>query len=99
MAEHTHSGLAEVGAPMDYGEHNRTFAGFVRLTQVTVLAAIAILQALTLFGIASTGFWLGALLLVLILAAAVISFATKGSIKALAGVVIIGFLFMALTLG
>lgn len=99
MAEHTHSGPAELGAPMDYPEHHRTFAGFVALTKVTVLATIATLQALVLFGIADNAFWLGVLMILLMIAASVVAFVTKGSIKALVGVVVIGFVLMALTLG
>jgi hypothetical protein len=99
MAEHTHSGPAELGAPMDYREHERTFAGFVALTKITVLATIAILQSLALFGLASNGFWLGVLLLILVTIGTVIGMASRGSTKALVGVVIIGFLFMALALG
>ena len=99
MAEHVHSGPAEVGAPMDYAEHRRTFAGFVSLTKITALACIAILQALVLFGIAANGFWLGALLLILMMVASAIGLISKGSIAPLVIVVVLGFAFMALTLG
>jgi hypothetical protein len=99
MAEHTSSGPAELGAPMDYAEHERTYVGFVELTKITVLACIAILQALALFGLAANGFWLGVLMIVLMTAATVVGIISKGSVKALIGVVIIGFVFMALTLG
>jgi hypothetical protein len=84
---------------MDYVEHRRTFAGFVALTKIGTLATIAILQSLALFGLANNGFWLGVLLLVLMAIASVIGIASKGSINALVVVVVIGFLFMALTLG
>lgn len=83
---------------MDYAEHQRTYAGFVALTKVTILAVIIILQSLTLFGIASNGFWLGAILLLLMFIAAAVSVASKGSIKALVGVFVLGLIFMALTL-
>ena len=99
MAEHTHSGPVELGAPMDYPAHRSTFAGFVSLTKITTLACIAILQALALFGLAANGFWLGVLLTVLMMVGAAIAIVTKGDIKALVGVVILGFVFMALTLG
>ena len=99
MAEHTQSGPVELGAPMDYAEHQRTFAGFVALTKVTVLAVIAILQSLALFGIAAHGFWLGVLMICADVRRHDVSIVVKGSIKALVGVVVIGFLFMALTLG
>jgi hypothetical protein len=99
MAEHTHSGPVELGAPMDYAEHTRTFAGFVALTKVTALATIAVLQALVLFGIAANGFWLGVLMILLMFVATAVSLVMKGSIASLVGVVIIGFVFMVLTLG
>jgi hypothetical protein len=99
MAEHTHSGPLELGAPMDYDAHKSTFASFVALTKVTTLACIAILQALALFGIAANGFWLGVLMIVLMMAASAIGLIGKGNIKPLIGVVVIGFVFMALTLG
>jgi Bacterial aa3 type cytochrome c oxidase subunit IV len=99
MAEHTHSGPVELGAEMDYAEHDRTFVGFVTLTKVTVLATIAILQALLLFGIAAHGFWLGVLMIFLMFIAATASLMMKGSVGPLVGVVILGFVFMILTLG
>lgn len=99
MAENTPSGPVEVGATMDYAEHERTFAGFVALTKIGTLATIAILQALVLFGIASNAFWLGVLMIVLTTLATVISMIAKGDIKTLVGVVVIGFILMALALG
>ena len=99
MAEHTPSGPAEIGAPMDYAEHERTFAGFVALTKISILATVATMQALALFGLANNGFWLGVLQIVLMTVATVVGVITKGSVKAFLGVVIIGFIFMALTLG
>ncbi len=99
MAEHASSGPVELGAPMDYAQHQQTFAVFVALTKVGVFATIAIIQSLVLFGIASGGFWLGVLMLLLMTVGAVYGLVMKGSVKILAGVVIIGFVFMALTLG
>ncbi len=99
MAEHTQSGPVELGAPMDYAEHQRTFAAFVAMTKIGVLATIAILQALTLFGIAAHGFWLGVLLILGMMVATAISVVMKGSVTALVVVVAIGFVFMVLALG
>src|SRR4051794_37452845 len=99
MAEHAHSGPAELGAPMDYPAHRSTFASFVALTKITALACIAVLQSLTLFGLAANGFWLGVLMIVLMMIAAAMGIIAKGSIRPLVGVVILGFVFMALAFG
>lgn len=99
MAEQPPSGTVELGAPMDYTEHERTFAGFVALTKISILATVAILQALLLFGIAANGFWLGVLMILLTTIATIIGMVARGSITALVVVVVIGFVFMALTLG
>jgi Bacterial aa3 type cytochrome c oxidase subunit IV len=99
MAEHTQSGPVELGAPMDYAEHRRTFAAFVALFKIGGLATIAILQALTLFGIAAHGFWLGVLLILGMMVATAISVVMKGSVTSLIVVVAIGFVFMVLALG
>lgn len=83
---------------MDYAAHEGTYEGFLSLTKITILAVIAVLQALVLFGIAANGFWLGVLQIVLMLVATATGLITKGSIKALLGVVALGFVFMILTL-
>ena len=99
MAEHTHSGPVELGAPMDYEAHRSTFASFVALTKIAALSCIAVLQALALFGLANNAFWLGVLMILLMMVGAAIGLAAKGNIKPLLGVVILGFIFMALALG
>ena len=97
MAEHTHSGAAELGAPMDYREHDRTYHKFLDLAKLTAVGTFNVMLALILFGFGSTGagFWLGVLMLVMTLAAAGISLAT-GSVKSSAIVFIIGVLFVIL---
>ena len=99
MAEHAHSGPVELGAPMDYAAHRSTFAAFVGLTKITTLSCVAILQALALFGIANNAFWLGVLMILLMMVGAAIGVVGKGNIKPLIGVVVLGFILMALTLG
>jgi hypothetical protein len=98
MVERPHSGTAELGAPMDYPEHERMFERFVILTKVSVLASLATMLALALvaFG-GGFGFWLGILLLVLMAAGLAIGLAGKGSGKPLAGVVVLGLVLLALT--
>ena len=99
MAEHTHSGPVELGAPMDYSAHRSTFASFVTLTKVAALSCVAVLQALALFGIANNAFWLGVLMILLMMVGAAFGIIGKGNIKPLIGVVVLGFVFMALALG
>jgi hypothetical protein len=100
MAEHTHSGPAELGAPMDYAEHERTFHGFVSLTKITVLATVDTLLALALFAFGGgAGFWFGVLLLLLMTIGVVIGLVAKGTVKPLVIVTIIGFLLFAISVG
>ena len=99
MAEHTHSGTAELGAPMDYSQHERTYAGFIAFSKITVLSGIITMIALALYGFGSGGFWLGTILILLMMVAATISIVAKGSIKPLVAVTILGFLMMAVSLG
>ena len=99
MAEHTHSGSAELGAPMDYREHDKTYERFLTLTKLTIIGTLNIMVALVLFGFGSagTGFWLGTLLLVLAIATAGIGLFGGGSIKPSMVVFAIGVLFVVLT--
>jgi hypothetical protein len=99
MAEHTHSGPAELGAPMDYAQHDQTFASFVMLTKLTILATIDVLLALALYGFGSGGFWLGTLLIMLMMIATAISLMAKGTMKPLIVVTIIGVVFVVLSVG
>ena len=98
MAEHLPAGPAELGAPMDYAEHERTYNGFVTLTKLSVLHAIDTLLALCLFAFGGAwGFWLGVLLLVLATVALVIGLLAKGTAKPLAIVTVVGVLLVAVS--
>ncbi len=100
MAEHTTSGPAELGAPMDYREHERTYSGFITLAKVGVLASIASLLSLALFSFGGGGgFWWGTLMLLLMIAGTVIAIVAKGNIKTLVAVNVLGFILLALTSG
>ena len=100
MAEHSHSGTAELGAPMDYPEHERTFAGFIALTKLTVFASAATLVSLALYAFGGpAGFWWGTLLLILMIVGLVIGLVAKGTVKPLVIVTVFGFLLLALTAG
>ena len=98
MAEHLPTGTAELGAPMDYAEHERTFDGLVTLTKLSVLHTIDTLLALVLFAFGGPwGFWLGVILLVLATGALVIGLLAKGTVKPLVFTTVIGLLFVVLS--
>jgi hypothetical protein len=100
MAEHTPAGPVETGAPMDYVAHERTYTGFLTLLKVTILATVATLFALILFAFGSGGgFWLGTILILLMLIAAAIGIFSGGSLKPLVAVTILGALFVIMSVG
>lgn len=99
MAEHLPTGPAELGAPMDYAQHDHTYDGFLHLAKITILATIVTLLSLALFAFGSGGFWLGVLLLLLMAIATAIALVGKGSVKPLGIVTVIGFVLMALSVG
>ena len=100
MAEHTHSAGAELGAPMDYREHERTYSGFITLTKISILASIASLLSLALFSFGGgAGFWWGVVMLVLMAVGTVIGLVAKGATKPLIAINVLGFILLALTAG
>lgn len=46
MAEHHTTAPAELGAPMDYSEHEKTYAGFTGLVKWSTVALIALMIAM-----------------------------------------------------
>jgi hypothetical protein len=98
MAEETHSGPVELGAPMDYDAHRSTFAGFVTLTKTTILSTVIVLIALALYGFGRGGFWLGTVLVILTLIGAALSLIGNGTLKPLVAVAIVGVIFAVLSL-
>jgi hypothetical protein len=98
MAEHASSGHAELGAPMDYREHERTYSGFISLSKIGVLASIASLLSLALFSFGGGwGFWWGFLILFLMLAGTAIGIVGNGNVRPLIAVSVLGFILLALT--
>ena len=96
MAVHT----TELGAPMDYREHQRTFNGFVIITKLVMLGTIDVLLALVLYAFGgSFGFWLGTLMILLMMAAFALGLAMRGTLKPLIGVTVLGVLLVILTAG
>ncbi|MEO5759783.1 MAG: aa3-type cytochrome c oxidase subunit IV [Mesorhizobium sp.] len=67
MADHTPTGPVELGAKMDYAEHDRTYAGFLALAKYGSLFCGALLLAMA-FGFFAGGFFSATILFVLILA-------------------------------
>jgi Bacterial aa3 type cytochrome c oxidase subunit IV len=69
MADHhENTGPLEVGAAMDYAEHDKTFEGFVNLAKYGTLACVALMAAMA-FGFFVGGFFSGTLLWVLLMIA------------------------------
>jgi len=67
MAEHTPTGPVELGAKMDYAEHDRTYHGFLALAKYGSLFCGALLLAMA-FGFFAGGFFSATILFLLILA-------------------------------
>ncbi len=55
MADHSPSGPVEMGAAMDYPEHEKTYAGFLALAKYGTLFCAALLVAMAFFFFATTG--------------------------------------------
>ena len=69
MADHQkNSGPLEVGAAMDYAEHDKTFAGFVNLAKYGALACVALMASMA-FGFFVGGFFSGTLLFIIFMVA------------------------------
>ena len=67
MADHSPTGPVELGAKMDYAEHDRTYSGFLTLAKYGSLFCGALLLAMA-FGFFAGGFFSATILFVLILA-------------------------------
>lgn len=93
MANDTTEGTAE----MDYPEHERTYAGFMEFTKLTIVAVLNILISLILFTI-THAFWSGLIVMILTLAAAALGFMMRGSYKPSAAVTVIGVLLFLLSI-
>jgi len=67
MADHSPTGPVELGAKMDYVEHDRTYAGFLVLAKYGSLFCAAILLAMA-FGFFVGGFFSATILFIVIMA-------------------------------
>lgn len=66
MADNTPTGPVELGAEMDYKEHEKTYALFVGLSKYVTLVTVALLIAMAFGFFTSAGFFSAAILFVLI---------------------------------
>lgn len=69
MADHSSNGPVELGADMDYAEHERTYIGFLALTKYGTMALIALMIAMA-FGFFGGGGFISATILFVIVTAA-----------------------------
>jgi hypothetical protein len=56
MADHMPSGPVEMGADMDYSEHERTYALFITLSKYGTLVCVALLIAMAVGFFTNAGF-------------------------------------------
>lgn len=68
MADHSPAGPAELGAPMDYAEHEKTYGRFIGLAKYGTLACVALMIAMAFGFFTSAGFFSATILFVLIYA-------------------------------
>jgi hypothetical protein len=69
MADHSPTGPLEMGAGMDYAEHERTYAMFISLAKYGTLISAALLIAMAFgFFVSSAGFFSSLILFILICA-------------------------------
>ncbi len=69
MADNTPTGPVELGADMDYREHESTYSLFVGLAKYCTMATVAVLIAMAFGFFTSAGFFSAFILFVLICAA------------------------------
>lgn len=65
MAEH-HSGPAELGAPMDYAEHEKTYSFFLSAAKFGTIFCVALLIAMAAGFFTSAGFFTALVLFILL---------------------------------
>jgi hypothetical protein len=65
MAEHHDTSPAELGAPMDYTEHERTYNLFLALSKWGVVFCLALMVAMA-FGFCAGGFFSAAVLFIVV---------------------------------
>ncbi|SDO17620.1 aa3-type cytochrome c oxidase subunit IV [Phyllobacterium sp. OV277] len=69
MAEHHDTAPAELGAPMDYPEHEKTYNLFLALSKWGVVTCVGLVAAMA-FGFFAGGFFSATILFIIICVAA-----------------------------
>lgn len=70
MAQHHETGPAELGAPMDYAEHEKTYAFFISMSKWGTVACVALMIAMAFGFFSSAGFFSATILFFLVMAVA-----------------------------
>lgn len=68
MADNTPTGPVELGAEMDYSEHEKTYARFLVLTKYVTLICLALLVAMAFTFFTTAGFFSGTVLFIVLCA-------------------------------
>lgn len=68
MADHPPSGPVELGAEMDYSEHEKTYGRFLAMTKYGTLAVVAVLIAMAFGFFTDAGFISSVILWLLVIA-------------------------------
>lgn len=68
MADNHSTGPVELGADMDYPEHEKTYAGFLKLTKYGIIFNVALLIAMAFGFFTSAGFISSTILFFILLA-------------------------------
>lgn len=66
MADHAPTGPVELGAKMDYAEHEKTYSMFLALAKYGTLACVALMIAMAFGFFTSAGFFSATILFILI---------------------------------
>jgi hypothetical protein len=69
MADHMPNGSFEMGAEMDYSEHEKTYSGFLTMTKYSTLVLVALMVAMA-FGFFGGGGFISAIILFAIICGA-----------------------------
>ena len=72
MAEAADKGPLELGAEMDYAEHERTYDAFLKLTKYGTIACVALMIAMA-FGFFVGGWFSGLLVFLIVLVGGIVA--------------------------